>query len=284
MAQPSLGVCSWSLQVSNIPDLVRLSAEVGAEVVQVGIGDTTHGAWDEGADFVGALQASGLELSGTMIGFPGEDYTSPATIRETGGFGDPALRAGRLEIFRYAVDKTAELGLQCLCSHAGFIPEEDGPERSSFLDCIAEAAQYAGDKDVLFTMETGQETAALLRRIGEKALAILLDRDLDAVPPALAQGPIGATCKVSLPAPRHLLFRYRPAQTSIVEILDAVAVEGLTIVDLTTEETDLEDIFLQITHRPPDNESDSGADGEAEAGEDTGEDAGGGGDVPLVAP
>ena len=164
MAHSALGVCSWSLQVSNIPDLARLSAEVGAEVVQVGIGDPTHGAWDEGADFVEALQASGLELSGTMIGCPGEDYTSPATIRETGGFGDPALRAGRLEIFRYAVDKTAERGLQCLCSHAGFIPEEDGPERSSFLDCIAEAAQYAGDKDVLFTMETGQETATLLRR------------------------------------------------------------------------------------------------------------------------
>jgi sugar phosphate isomerase/epimerase len=99
-----------------------------------------------------------------MIGFPGEDYTSPATIRESGGFGDPALRTERLEIFRYAVDKTAELGLQCLCSHAGFIPEADGPERSSFLDCISEAAQYAADKGVLFTMETGQETAALLRR------------------------------------------------------------------------------------------------------------------------
>ncbi|MFP6738267.1 MAG: sugar phosphate isomerase/epimerase family protein [Planctomycetota bacterium] len=164
MAHSALGVCSWSLQVSNIPDLVRLSAEVGAEVVQVGIGDPTHGAWDEGESFVEALQASGLELSGTMIGFPGEDYTSPATIRESGGFGDPALRTERLGIFRYAVDKTAELGLQCLCSHAGFIPEADGPERSSFLDCISEAAQYAADKGVLFTMETGQETAALLRR------------------------------------------------------------------------------------------------------------------------
>ncbi len=164
MADSALGVCSWSLQVSNIPDLVRLSAEVGAEVVQVGIGDPTHGAWDEGENFVEVLQTSGLELSGTMIGFPGEDYTSPATIRESGGFGDPALRTERLGIFRYAVDKTAELGLQCLCSHAGFIPEADGPERSSFLDCISEAAQYAADKGVLFTMETGQETAALLRR------------------------------------------------------------------------------------------------------------------------
>ncbi len=101
-------------------------------------------------------------------------------------------------------------------------------------------------------------TEALLRRIGEKELAILLDRDLDAVPAALAQGPVGMACKVSLTAPRQLVFRYRPAQTSIAEILDAVAAEGLTIADLSTEETDLEDIFLQITHAPPDNESGDG--------------------------
>ena len=99
-----------------------------------------------------------------MIGFPGEDYTSPETIRQTGGFGDSATRSERLDIFRQAVDQTAALGLRCLCSHAGFIPEDDGAERSSFLDCISEAAQYAAEKDVLFTMETGQETAALLRR------------------------------------------------------------------------------------------------------------------------
>jgi len=35
-----------------------------------------------------------------MIGFPGEDYTTPATIEKSGGFGDPATRAERLERFR----------------------------------------------------------------------------------------------------------------------------------------------------------------------------------------
>jgi len=118
-------------------------------------------------------------------------------------------------------------------------------------------------------------TEAMLRRIGEKELAILLDRDLRAVPPALARGAVGATCTVSLPAPRRLLFRYRPAQTSIAEILDAVAAEGLTIADLSTEETDLEDIFLQITHAP----LDEGGENEA----DKGTDAGDGGDAhPMV--
>jgi ABC-2 type transport system ATP-binding protein len=116
----------------------------------------------------------------------------------------------------------------------------------------------------------------MLRRIGEKELAILLDRDLRAVPPALAQGAVGAACNVSLPAPRRLVFRYRPAQTSIAEILDAVNAQGLTIADLSTEETDLEDIFLQITHPPIGDE--------ANGRQNTEENTGGGGDASRVAP
>ncbi len=158
-----LGVCSWSLQVSSVPELVRLAGEVGAEIVQVGLGDPNHGAWDEGGGFLTALRESGLELSGTMIGFPGEDYTTPATIRQTGGFGDPATRPERLETFKKAVDQTAELGLEILLSHAGFIPEVGDDGRSSFLDCLAEAGDFAASKGVTFAMETGQETADLLR-------------------------------------------------------------------------------------------------------------------------
>ncbi|MCZ6794192.1 MAG: sugar phosphate isomerase/epimerase [Planctomycetota bacterium] len=164
MWTPKLGVCSWSLEVDSIPELTRLADEVGAEVVQVGLGDPTHGTWKEGPDFLEALRSSPLTLSGTMIGYPGEDYTSPQTIQKTGGFGDPATRPERLKIFRHAVDQTAELGLTNLCSHAGFIPEPESPERASFLDCLREAAEYAGTRGVVFAMETGQETAQLLRQ------------------------------------------------------------------------------------------------------------------------
>jgi len=36
-------------------------------------------------------------VTGAMLGFPGEDYTTPQTIQKSGGFGDPALRPERLE-------------------------------------------------------------------------------------------------------------------------------------------------------------------------------------------
>ncbi len=164
MPVPQLGVCSWSLQVKSVPELVKLMNEVGAAVTQVALGDPNHATWVEGPDLIKALKRAPLELSAAMIGYPGEDYTTPETIRRTGGFGDPATRKERLEIFKMAVDMTAELGLKTLASHAGFIPPPGDEARGPFLDCLYEAASYAAEKGVTFAMETGQETAELLRR------------------------------------------------------------------------------------------------------------------------
>ncbi len=160
----SIGVCSWSLQVGSVPELVRLLDRVGASVAQVALGDPNHASWEEGATGVlDALKQSDISISATMIGYPGEDYTTPATIQATGGFGDPSTRAECLEIFRDAVARTAKLGVSSLVSHAGFIPAPGDPARSSFLDCIGSAAQIAAEQGVAFHMETGQETAQLLK-------------------------------------------------------------------------------------------------------------------------
>lgn len=163
-AVPALGVCSWSLKVTSVPELVRLMKDVGAAVVQVALGDPNHATWEEGEGVIQAFRKAHLEISATMIGYPGEDYTTPETIRRTGGFGDPATRAARLEMFRRAVDRTAALGVKIIASHAGFIPEPSEPDRGSFLDCLYEAAEHAQKRGVVFAMETGQETADLLRR------------------------------------------------------------------------------------------------------------------------
>jgi sugar phosphate isomerase/epimerase len=164
MSTATIGVCSWSLQVRSVPELKKLMGEVGAAATQIALGDPNHASWKEGADLVKALRAAHLELTGAMIGYPGEDYTTPQSIKETGGFASPATRKERLEIFKRAVDQTADLELEILASHAGFIPPSDDPARGSFLDCLGEAAEYAASRGVVFAMETGQETAELLRR------------------------------------------------------------------------------------------------------------------------
>jgi sugar phosphate isomerase/epimerase len=171
MSVPSIGVCSWSLQVTSVPELGKLMRDVGAAMVQVALGDPNHANWKEGRDIVRALKESHLEMTAAMIGYPGEDYATPQSIQRTGGFGWPERRQERLEIFKRACDMTKELGLEILASHAGFIPPPEDPNRTSFLDCLGEAAEYAGKQGVLFAMETGQETAELLRRtLDEMAL------------------------------------------------------------------------------------------------------------------
>ena len=164
LAPWSLGVCSWSLQVKSLPELKGFLDQLGINVVQIACGDPHHASWDEGDGMPEAARASGIVMTGAMLGFPGEDYTTPQTIKETGGFGNPATRAERLARLEWALDRTRALGLTDLTLHAGFLPEPNDPERKPMLDTLARAGQLAADKGITLAFETGQETAELLRR------------------------------------------------------------------------------------------------------------------------
>lgn len=160
----AIGVCSWSLQVKSIPELKGFMDRLGVNLVQIACGDPHHAAWDEGDAMPAAARAAGFELGGAMLGFPGEDYTTPKHIELTGGFGDPATRPERLERFQWALTRTLELGLTDLMLHAGFLPEPEDAARKPFLDTLAKVSQLAAEKGVTVAFETGQESAALLRR------------------------------------------------------------------------------------------------------------------------
>src|SRR5258708_3087782 len=160
----AIGVCSWSLQVKNVLELKRLLDRLGVDVVQIACGDPHHAAWEEGDRLPEVARQAGFRMTGAMLGFPGEDYTTPQTIQKTGGFGDPATRAERLERFQWALDRTRALRLSDLMLHAGFIPEPRQPDRKPFLDTLTKVSDLARAKDVTIAFETGQETADLLRR------------------------------------------------------------------------------------------------------------------------
>jgi len=84
-------------------------------------------------------------------------------------------------------------------------------------------------------------TETLIGRLDHKSITITLVDEIESLPETLA----GFEAEV-LPY-RRLMIRYRPSQTQVAEVLAAVQQAGLTIQDLTTEESDLEDLFLQIT-------------------------------------
>jgi len=78
-------------------------------------------------------------------------------------------------------------------------------------------------------------------RIDAKTLTFLLAEPLAALPPALAA--LGLT----LAAPDRLVLHYKRSATTLAPVLAALEAAGLAVRDIESEETDLEDIFLQLT-------------------------------------
>jgi sugar phosphate isomerase/epimerase len=159
----AIGVCSWSLQVKNVPELKRLLDRLGINVVQIACGDPHHADWEEKERLPEVARSAGFQMTGAMLGFPGEDYTTPQTIQKTGGFGNPATRPERLDRFQWALDRTRALGLTDLMLHGGFLPDPKDTDRKPFLDTLAKVSDLARAKGVTIAFETGQETADLLR-------------------------------------------------------------------------------------------------------------------------
>ena len=100
-----------------------------------------------------------------MLGFPGEDYTTPQTIQKTGGFGDPATAPERLERLRWALDRTLALGPD-RPDAARRLPARAGRPRPQAVPRHAGQGQPARRprRASPLAFETGQETADLLRR------------------------------------------------------------------------------------------------------------------------
>lgn len=91
------------------------------------------------------------------------------------------------------------------------------------------------------TVIARDSTAALVGRLDRKELTVTLSADLDGLPGELDP------YEVELQGPRRLVFRYRPSQTRVRDILAAMRSASVPIADLTTHEADLEDIFLELT-------------------------------------
>lgn len=82
---------------------------------------------------------------------------------------------------------------------------------------------------------------ALLGLVDDKSMSLTLVEPIAAVPPELAA--LGLT----LAGPGRLALRYTPSRTELATVFSAIAAQGLTIRDVTSQEADLEDIFLQLT-------------------------------------
>ncbi len=86
-----------------------------------------------------------------------------------------------------------------------------------------------------------ESTRSLLRRLDSKEMRVAVDRDIGVLP-----GPL-TPFRVKIKGERELVFCYSPSKTTSGEIISAITDCGLGIVDITTREAELEDIFLRLT-------------------------------------
>ena len=154
-----LGVCSWSLQADDPQRLVARVQATGLSRVQLSMTPVFDEPETWGEVF-SRLDAAGIAVVSGMIGPYGEDYSSLASIRATGG----VLPDGTWERNRAMCEGVAELaaahGVKTLTFHAGFIPHD--PSDATFVkvrDRLAEVARMCSNKGVDLLLETGQETA-----------------------------------------------------------------------------------------------------------------------------
>ena len=86
-----------------------------------------------------------------------------------------------------------------------------------------------------------EPTASLIERLDAKELVIVSAEDMTEIPAGLRG------LDVELRGPRQLAIRYLRSETEIGQLLNIVRDAGVTIRDLSTDEPDLEDIFLHLT-------------------------------------
>jgi ABC-2 type transport system ATP-binding protein len=86
-----------------------------------------------------------------------------------------------------------------------------------------------------------EPTRALVGMAQEKVVEVTVDRDVPAAPENMCFQ------KVELKGDRILVITYRKDQANAGEVLAAVQRDGYGIVDVSTREPDLEDVFLNLT-------------------------------------
>jgi len=86
-----------------------------------------------------------------------------------------------------------------------------------------------------------EDKETLLSRIDNKEIRFRLDRTFDAVPENLSA--LGGEKTGS----RSIIFRYSPGERQVGELIAAIQSAGYGIADISTKDSDLEDVFLQLT-------------------------------------
>ncbi len=164
--QDRVGVCSWSWQMP-MKEVAAQMEKSGVKGIHLALGpfiapDGRHGAGEsaETWQFVKEKVAKGeWVVMSTMVGMVGEDYSTLATIRETGGIVPDRTWGQNRRIVTRGAQLTQELGCAYMSTHAGFLDESDPKAYRKYVERVTWMRDECRKYGVTLILESGQETA-----------------------------------------------------------------------------------------------------------------------------
>jgi L-ribulose-5-phosphate 3-epimerase len=154
-----VGVCSWSLRPKDVSDLIAQVRAADLSHVQLALAPFLDIHAEDRDRDLGLIKDAGLSVTATMISYPGEDYSSIAAIKRTGGLIPDDLWPARRELTLRAASLSRALGCKCLTTHVGFIPPPNDAMYPTVVQRILELTKPLAEIGVDLLMETGQEPA-----------------------------------------------------------------------------------------------------------------------------
>jgi L-ribulose-5-phosphate 3-epimerase len=161
-----IGVALWSLGPIPTEDDLRRSLETTAETGLNGVQpwcvgencvlDPDRCTGEQRARMRELIQSYGLSISGFCAQLSGP--------KRFGGLNEEEGLTGRLEKTKRALELAAEMGAPVVTTHPGAIPEDrSAPDYQTLLRAITEIARHGERCGGIFCIETGQESAEVLR-------------------------------------------------------------------------------------------------------------------------
>jgi sugar phosphate isomerase/epimerase len=115
---------------------------------------------------VETLAAAGIGVASGMLAMAGEDYSTLAAIRNTGGVRPDGDWPDNLRLAAEVARAAGDAGLGLVTLHAGFLPEDRrDPLRRTMIERLRTVTDAFAEHGVSLAFETGQETAETLEGV-----------------------------------------------------------------------------------------------------------------------
>jgi len=169
MKEREVGVFLSSLAIPDPLKAIEKARELGIGVVQTGALPAEFYESQGMEKLRRCLQENGIDASAACAVYEGESYADMASVAKTVGLTNPGTLPERMEHTKRCARLAVHLGAGIITTHIGVMPENtNSKEYRDLVGTIREIADYCGRQDLIFAMETGQETAeAMLQFISD---------------------------------------------------------------------------------------------------------------------